>query len=101
MDSDDPKLRELDARLQAAWVDPRDAETVGRVRQRLLAEMARGSAAPRPWWRRDWPVSSLALGFAAGAAAVLLAVGLAGRSHLPAFPPTSHWRSTLRPPRAA
>jgi hypothetical protein len=85
VDNDDPKLRELDARLQAAWVDPRDAETVGRVRQQLLAEMARRSAPPRPWWRRDWPVSSLAVGFAAGAAAVLIAVGLAGRSHLPSF----------------
>ncbi|HYS28740.1 MAG TPA: hypothetical protein VEQ12_04450, partial [Candidatus Limnocylindria bacterium] len=85
MDNDDPKLRELDTRLQTAWVDSRDAEIVGRVRQRLLAEMARRSAPPRPWWRRDWPVSSLAVGFAAGAAAVLIAVGFAGRSQLPSF----------------
>jgi hypothetical protein len=81
----DPDLAELDARLQTAWVDPRDHETVGRVRQRLLAEMARSSAAPRPWWRRDWPVSTFAFGFAAGAAAVALAVGLAGSGHLPSF----------------
>lgn len=85
MDNDDPELRELDSRLQTAWVDPRDAETVGRVRQRLLAEMARGSAMAKPWWRRDWHVSRLAVGFAAGAAAVLVAVGLAGRGHLPSF----------------
>jgi hypothetical protein len=83
MDDIDPKLAELDSRLQTAWVDPRDYETVGRVRQRLLAEMARSSAVPKPWWRRDWPVSSFAVGFAAGAAAVVLAVGLAGTGHLP------------------
>lgn len=85
MDSDDPEVRELDARLQTAWVDSRDADTVGRVRQRLLAEMARSSAASRPWWRRDWPVSTFALGFAAGAVAVVAAVGLAGRGHMPSF----------------
>lgn len=83
MDKVDPRLVELESRMRAAWVDPRDSESVDRVRQRLLAEMARQSAAPKPWWRREWPVSTFALGFVAGAAAVLLAVGFAGGGHLP------------------
>jgi len=78
----DPRLSELEPRLRAAWVDPRDSETVDRVRQGLLAAMARHSASPAPWWRREWRMPMFALGFAAGAAAVLLAVTLAERGHL-------------------
>jgi hypothetical protein len=86
MDNVNRGLLELESRLRAAWVDPRDAETVERVRQRMLAEMARHSLAPKPWWRPDWPVSAFAVGFAAGAAVVLIAVGLASRGHLAPIP---------------
>lgn len=85
MDKIDPQLLEVESRLRAVWVDPRDSETVDRVRHRLLAAMARRSAPAAPWWRRDWRVSTFTVGFAAGAAAVLIAVALAGRGHLPSF----------------
>lgn len=83
MDRLDPRLGEVESRLRAAWVDPRDSDTVDRVRHGLAAAMARQSAAPAPWWRREWRIPTFALGFAAGAAAVLVAVTLAERGHLP------------------
>jgi hypothetical protein len=85
MDKLDSRLGELEARLRAAWVDPRDTETVDRVRQGLPTAMAHFSAAPTPWWRREWRIPTFALGFVAGAAAVLVAVTVAERGHLSTF----------------
>jgi len=100
MDRTDRDVLEIESRLRAAWVDQRDSDVVERVRQRLLAEMARHSAAPTPWWRRGWPVAGFAVGFAAGAAVVLVAVGLASRGHLASIP-FSYGKTTIQPTASA
>ncbi len=71
MDSGDSELEALDARLQAAWVEPGDEPALARVRARLRTHMALNPMPARQPWT-PWMPTFLGLGAVAVSAAILL-----------------------------